>query len=77
MKVDLIFFLLQNGTLPDYMTRSLSTSGTQFVAKLRISKLKTSDSGDIHYLTVANKYGNTTYEVQIQHIKSNKVEGLI
>merc|ERR1719445_1484834 len=58
-----------NGTLPDYMTRTLSTTGTQFVAKLRIDKLKTSDSGDIHHLMVVNQYGNTTYDVQIQHIK--------
>ena len=52
------------------MTRTLSTTGTQFVAKLKINKLKTSDSGDIHHLMVVNQYGNTTYDVQIQHIKS-------
>jgi len=64
-----------NGTLPDYMTRTLSTTGTQFVAKLRIDKLKTSDSGDIHHLMVVNQYGNTSYEVQIQHIKKGGLNG--
>jgi len=57
------------------MTRTLSTTGTQFVAKLRIDKLKTSDSGDIHHLMVVNQYGNTSYEVQIQHIKKGGLNG--
>jgi len=59
-----------NGTTPDYIRRiRASTTAKQFVAKLRISKLKVSDGGKTHSLFVENEYGTTKYNVRVQHIK--------
>merc|ERR1712096_103466 len=48
--------------------RAKTTTARGFVARLRIDKLRSSDSGMEHSLTVANTIGQTNYTFRIQEI---------
>jgi len=48
--------------------RASTSTATGFVARLRIDKLRSSDSGMEHSLTVANELGQSNYTFRIQEI---------
>ena len=63
----------QNGTFYNGSRSWSETPEHQYVAVLRVDKLKKSDQGDEHILRVTNPRGTTEYTVKIQHIKSETI----